>query len=372
MSHFRSRWIGASAATIAKIVAACTIVAKSDAQEVVEIDYDSGRHMISDQWRSIHIEPRRMAVDRARGTLYVRDDEEPNGVIAFSLATGEWLRTYRFQRGGGPRELAQGWAGMASGSGGRLYVSGIRKVLEFDSLGRYVSHWQPRVPERRAVCDLGGQPAVPGQAGVLRRRLEGGDEAVGRGFIHGSTIRVANIDDVASVDEGMSLDHRIFNASMVCDETTAYVAFDYEDGPDSVFVYSRQGKEGRLPVPNEFTGDRPKWNRRLTPTSDGRGNVVLIGYDDVVPAAIVDPDTRCYAMIRNRRHELSRSLVRVYRDSALVVHRHTVDTVTSDGTPATLRYSTAHKVSLHPFQRVSGEPCPGMLPSAKAREGRAP
>ena len=46
-----------------------------------------------------------------------------------------------------------------------------------------------------------------------------------------------------------------------------------------------------------------------------------------------------------------------------------------DGRRQVTIYSEARQVSLHPIRRVSGEPCPGMLPSVRsdvARDGEQP
>ena len=69
-------------------------------QQVVEIDFANGRDVINDELRAIHLSP--IAIDHGRGALYVRDLAEPNGIMVFSLETGEWLRTYRVPRGEGP------------------------------------------------------------------------------------------------------------------------------------------------------------------------------------------------------------------------------------------------------------------------------
>jgi hypothetical protein len=72
-----------------------------------------------------------------------------------------------------------------------------------------------------------------------------------------------------------------------------------------------------LAVPTEFTdrGDDCKvkvdmghaallemscsnWARELEPILDGQGNLVLLGRDQEVPSAIVDPETGCYAVVR--------------------------------------------------------------------------
>ena len=61
-------------------------------QQVLEIDTAVGRVIIDDEWRAIRTIGD-MPLDRERAILYARDDEEPEAVMAFSLETGEWIRT---------------------------------------------------------------------------------------------------------------------------------------------------------------------------------------------------------------------------------------------------------------------------------------
>ena len=86
------------------------------AQQVLEIDYDAGRVVIDDEMRSIRWES---SIDHERGIVYVRDDEEPEGIMAFSLETGEWIRTYMVPTGDGPQELSRGIHGLSAASAGR-------------------------------------------------------------------------------------------------------------------------------------------------------------------------------------------------------------------------------------------------------------
>ena len=69
-------------AIIPLAVAAIFGAPAADAQQVLEIDYATGRTIIDDQWRSMRASD--LAVDRGRGILYVIDAEEPEGVMAFS------------------------------------------------------------------------------------------------------------------------------------------------------------------------------------------------------------------------------------------------------------------------------------------------
>ena len=97
-------------------------------------------------------------------------------MMAFSLDTGEWLRTIPTPTGGGPRELQRGMTGMTLGRDGSLYVSGYVRVLEFDPLGQYVSNWRPGTGRgvgrvrvgwaaRHRVLHRGGDPAGAGRRG---------------------------------------------------------------------------------------------------------------------------------------------------------------------------------------------------------------
>ena len=168
---------------VATAAAATAIGAPAaDAQQVLVIDTAAGRVIIDDEWRAIRTFGD-MALDRTRAILYARDDEEPEAVMAFSLKTGEWIRTIPTPTGDGPRELQRGMAGMMLGRDGRLYVAGYVRVLEFDPLGQYVSNWRPGVETVRGVCEFDGQPAVVAYSGVIRRRPDGTDERFGPGFV---------------------------------------------------------------------------------------------------------------------------------------------------------------------------------------------
>ena len=146
---------------------------------MLEIDTAAGRVIIDDEWRAIRtIEGTHL--DRTRAILYATDDEEPHAVMAFSLETGEWLRTIPTPQGDGPYELSQGMADLTVGRAGTLYVAGHVRVLEFDPLGNAVSNWRPAPGTGvSGVCELDGQPAVVMRGGVIRRGADGTDERFG-------------------------------------------------------------------------------------------------------------------------------------------------------------------------------------------------
>ena len=363
---------------IAGLVAAST----ADAQQVLEVDYTTGRTIIDDEWR--HINPDHLAVDRTRGVLYVIDPEEPEGVMAFSLETGEWIRTIPTPKGDGPGEFPEGRQSMAIARDGGLYVSGFVRVLKFDTLGVRVGSWTPQVATtaRTTVCDLGGQPAVPIQDGVLRRGPDDTHEAIGPGAGEGEAIHAQSVDD------GVAIHYRLMRARIACTDDAAYVVMTYDSGADSVFAYHRSGEAGRLAIPMEgiegmevcrqigggnlppgfqrVGGSCPYWSLSLRPSIDEHGNVVLFGQDWVVAGTIIDPETGCHALVqKDFRADMGRTPVRILGDSVLVVGQDAEVTETADGRRNVRMSGVNNRVSLHPLRRISGEPCPGMLESVK-------
>ena len=80
----RLPYIPLPAALAAMVTTLCAPAAA--AQQILEVDLSAGRTIIDDQWRSMGSIV--LAVDHDRGILYVNDAEEPEGIMAFSLATG--------------------------------------------------------------------------------------------------------------------------------------------------------------------------------------------------------------------------------------------------------------------------------------------
>ena len=77
---------------------------------------------------------------------------------------------------------------------------------------------------------------------------------------------------------------------------------------------------------------------------------------------IDDPETGCHALVR-ATGDSSFAPERIYADSALV-SRHAVTMTTYQGrTVRAIQVYSTNGVSLRPIRRVSGEPCPGMLPT---------
>jgi len=66
-------------------------------------------------------------------------------------------------------------------------------------------------------------------------------------------------------------------------------------------------------------------------------------------------------MVRKPQPTMDYDALHIYQDSALVFHYASWEDDQGGFTMST----AADRVSLHPLRRVSGEPCPGMLPSVE-------
>ena len=370
--------------TLPTIAALATLLAPSvDAQQVLEIDFTTGRTIIDDEWRSMSA---LVAADWDRNILYVDDDEEPDGIMAFSLETGEWIRTISTPRGDGPHEFSQGRQEFAIAPGGGLYVSGRVRALEYDPQDRPIDSWRPAAPLSGEVCNFAGAPAVLTHGGVIRRGPNGTDETIGPG-----SARL----DAETPEEASAVTLGLLNAKMACSEDAAYVLMSRGylmaeregsgAGVDSILVYRRNGEEGRLAVPAEgaygeakceqkiTVGGRqrtvpcPHWSQSADLSMDDLGNLVLFGMDSRTHGAIINPETGCYALIRSpmdSAKEARNMPVVVHADSVLVFRNATREVTDQQGrTVNSILMDSATRASLHPLRRVSGEPCAGMLPS---------
>ena len=352
-------------------IAACVVGGGSTrAQQVLEIDYAAGRTVIDDEWRAILWQS---AIDHGRGILYVRDSEEPEGVMAFSLETGEWLRTIRASTGGGPQELPQGITGLSVALDGRLYVAGMVRVIEFGLGGEHLSSWTPNAPPRTGpVCDLAGQPAVPTVHGVVRRGEDGADRRIGS-----NAAAFGHDPEEWEVDESLrdEILRLLLSAKMGCTEDAAFVATEYDDKTDSIAIYyANSNREGRLPIPADLAREQRHTVGPLVAT-DGRGNVVLMAAATVrilneeggfrTMGVVVNPWTGCHATIRNPEPNMfAQSFRGIYRDSAVVALRYHEEG-RENGRKVFTYHQYANKVTLYPLRRVDGDPCPGMLPSVR-------
>lgn len=315
----------------------------------MEVDFTAGRTIIEDELRR-DIDPHQIAVDWGRHALYVTDSEEPNGIMVFSLDTGEWIRTIATPRGEGPNEFPYRRRQMDISPTGGLYVSAYLSVVEFDLAGNPVGTWGFDSPPTMSVCNFGGAPAVPTQGGVVRRGRDSKDEGLGPIRADG---RFVSFEEDESAE---TTTLRVARARIACAEDRAYVVMSYDVGPDSVFVYHRDGTEDMIVLPSE--DDDPSL-RMLNPSLDGRGNLVLFGLGSRFHGVIINPSSGCHTMVRNRT-KLHYVPMRVHADSVLVFHSH-VSERRVDGQIVHSYRATAKGVSMRPLRRVSGDPCSGML-----------
>ena len=104
---------------------------------------------------------------------------------------------------------------------------------------------------------------------------------------------------------------------------------------------------------------------KLFPSFDDLGNLVLFGFDREVHGVIVDTETGCSVLVRNstKLHYLP---VAVRGDSVLVFHSHVDEVETEAGIVHSYR-DTAKGLSIRPLRHVSGDPCPGVLPTMTVR-----
>ena len=355
---------------LALLLASSVQIQSAHAQQAFEIDFDSGRTIIDHEFRSLgyHL----VTVDWDSRILYTDDDEEPEGIMAFSLETGEWLRTIRTPEGEGPYEFPYGRSGMALRPGGGFYVSGLLRVVEYDAEGLPVNSWTPRGPMSRAVCAFGGAPVVPALGGVARHNLDGTIELIGPGEAREGPVTAETAEQQARRA------NQLQRARIACLDGVAYVSRSYDEGPDTVFAYHADGAVDRVPVPLEGavpgakceigvgrgpeTRPCPHWSRFTQLSFDDLGNLVMLGTDMLTYGAIIDPETGCYALIHATTFSRY-TPVAVRADSVLVYHNRPIERTINGERHTSWGMGTSPKVAMHALRRISGEPCPGMLPT---------
>lgn len=332
---------------VALLVAAAIMAptaAPALAQQLLETDPEASRTVIDGPYRAISTKLTMVGISHDTKVIFLHDLEEPEGVMAFSLSTGELVRTVPVPRGDGPAELR--WiTSITPASDGGVYVSGFERVLEFGSRGGLESDWSIRDITGRNVCEMDGEPAAIGEAGrLVRRGANGEDEVIGEWSL-ASTLMAVH-----------------YRTVLTCRDGAAYVVTIPESGPVGPFSVLRQAQPvGELELPNEFLGERD-WQRSFLPSVDGRGNIVVISEDHQVWGAVINPRTGCYAVLRNSGRIRFGEFRGIYADSAVVLHRDYEEY--HDGGRRIIRvHDVAARVSLVPFRRVSGDPCLGMFPT---------
>lgn len=353
--------------TRSAVLAVVAAVAASGAtpalgQQVLEADHEAGRTVIDGPYRAISLYGFHVGIGHSEKAVYVRDLEEPEGVMVFSLVTGELLRTVGIRKGDGPAEL-RAITSITPASDGGMYVSGFERVLEFDSHGTLESSWTIQHETGRNVCELDGAPTVIGQAGnLVRRGADGTHEVVGEWSL--PPLYEYQPDETRETVLAAYRRNRsaYYHTTLTCTGGAAFVLMIPESGRvGSLSVVRRRGPIDQMELPSEFQEERD-WHR-AAPSLDGQDNIVLISEDNLIWGALIEPDTGCYAILRNPGgSRLVGQFYGIYGDSAVVLHRDYEEY--RDGVRKVVTvWDTAARVSLVPFRRVSGDPCPGMFPS---------
>ena len=294
--------------------------------------------------------------------------------MSFSLETGEWLQTISTPVGEGPFEFPWGRAGMALIPGGGLYVSGLLRVIEYDAEGIPVDYWTPETPPSNTVCALSTAPVVPTQGGVVIRSFDGTTKTIGPVVARGRSVTAE------TAEERTRLSLQLQASRIACRDGFAYVSLSYDEGPDTVFVYDADGEAGRVPVPLEGavpgaecevsmpssheTKSCPHWSQMTQLSFDDLGNLVMLGSDVLTYGAVIDPETGCYALIHATTFSRY-TPVAIHADSVLVYHNRPIETNINGKRYTSWSVGSSPKVAMHPLRRISGEPCPGMLPSVR-------
>lgn len=305
-------------------------------QQVLETIPESGRTIISESFRAISMHPRLMATDAERRLVYVHDGEEPNGVMAFSLVTGERLAVISVSAGDGPGELRGPIQRIVLAEHGGLYVAGAGRMLEFDAGHRFLSSWSGPL-FGGVACELGGEPAGLTAQGLARRGTDGTNETVGQW-------KMEEVDDV-------------IGATLVCRGDDAYVMKVADTGPPTVHLIRDGAPADDIPIPAGHLDGPELWMGLV-----GSSLLIQPRDDPDLLGMVIDPLTGCHALIRNKGR--SDDLVAgIYQDSAVVVHKGVTRIRRPDGITVVTVAATGSEVSLVPLRRVSGDPCSGMLPT---------
>ncbi len=322
------------------------------AQQVLEADPEGGRTVIDGPFRAISTPPNLVAINHLQRLVTLIDLEEFEGVMTFSLVTGEPVRTVHIRRGDGPAEL-RGITSITPAADGGIYVSNPNRVLEFDSHGAFEGSWSVLDLTGRNVCELDGEPAAIVERGYLVRR---GTDGSGEPFGEWS------IDSGPGAIDSETIIRIHYGTVLACTRGAAYVVTVPEQGPVGPFsVVQQEGPTGQLELPTEFLGERD-WLRSFLTSLDGQGNIVVISEDNLIWGAVIDPDTGCYAVLRNSGGSGVGLFRGIHGDSAVVLHRDYEDHI-GGGRVVRVVHGTAARISLVPFRRVSGDACPGMFSS---------
>jgi len=336
------------------MVVSSASVLNMTAQQILEVDIDAGRELAGGP--EYVFDARGASVDYGRRLVLAAEIVDPLVVRAYSLEDGSVQGAFgKSQPGDGPGELASVYETAVGPDG--VFVSGPGKVLYWSWSGALLHEWSPAAPMTHRLCSLDGRPAVALQEGVMFRDDDGEDVALGGEARR--WLRPARLTRAASA---AAMDHYV-SVRLACAGSSAYVLA----GMDHVLTEYRQGADPRVvPMPAElvdvaseiFEVTSRAWGYGEMFLADDGRLVITARTNNELARAVVDPETGCYALLKQRRTVSSLTYVGMFADSVVVFESSREPTVTViDGRQVAVYSTEASYIFVRPVRPVSGEPC---------------
>lgn len=334
------------------LVVCSACVPAVSAQQILEIDMDAGRELAGGP--AYVFDDRAASMDYGRRLVLVPEIVDPMVVRAYSLEDGSVESLFgKPRRGDGPGELTQMYR-TATGPDG-VFMSGPGRVLYWSWSGALLHQWTPTAPLTHRLCSLDGRPAVALEEGVVFRGDDG--ESIALGGEARTWLKTTPASHEASVDAYMSV-------KLACAGSSAYVLV----GADHALTEYRMDAEPRtIPMPAELVKAASKM-RDFPARQWGYGNMFLdddgrlvitrvTDVDDLI-GAVVDPETGCYALLKQRPPGDFPIYVGMFADSMVMLEKSQEPTVKMiNGRRVSVYSSDKSYMFVRPARPVSGEPC---------------
>lgn len=337
---------------IGLLVVCSACVSAVSAQQVLAVDMDAGRELAGGpEYVFANLSA---SMDYGRRLVLVPEIVDPMVVRAYSLEDGSVEGVFgNPRRGDGPGELTQLYRTVTGSDG--VFMSGPGRVLYWSWSGALLYHWTPTAPLTHRLCALDGRPAVALEEGVVFRGDDG--ESIALGGEARTWLKTTPVSHEASVDAYMSV-------QLACAGSSAYVLA----GVDHALTEYRLGAEPRrIPMPAELVEAASKM-RELTsrewgygnmfPADDGRLVITRVTDVDELVGAVVDPETGCYALLKQQPPGGFPTYVGMFADSVVMLEASRDPTVRMiDGRRISVYSSDKSYMFVRPVRAVAGEPC---------------